>query len=199
MDIRQRMGAASRAIISRWSYAECAAGLEAALARSGVAAGRVAASALGRLITNPTGLEMTAPAPFAVKLALLGTSGGTHIGGSFARGAAKLGIRSIYFDVHKAWAGQPLRLLSWHLADRRPFHLNQFSNALVKACARAKPEILVATGMAPLTDQGCALRQLGIVSVNYSTDDPWIRPCGRTGTCRHCLCMTWYLHRAGQI
>jgi glycosyltransferase involved in cell wall biosynthesis len=45
MDIRQRMGAASRAIISRWSYAECAAGLEAALARSGVAAERVAAPA----------------------------------------------------------------------------------------------------------------------------------------------------------
>jgi glycosyltransferase involved in cell wall biosynthesis len=45
MDIRQRMGAASRAIISRWSYAECAAGLEAALARSGASAGRVAAPA----------------------------------------------------------------------------------------------------------------------------------------------------------
>jgi glycosyltransferase involved in cell wall biosynthesis len=36
MKIRQRMSAASRTIISRWSYAECAAGLQAALARSGV-------------------------------------------------------------------------------------------------------------------------------------------------------------------
>ena len=34
-----------------------------------------------------------------VKLALLGTLGGTHIGGSFARGAAKLGIESIWFDA----------------------------------------------------------------------------------------------------
>jgi glycosyltransferase involved in cell wall biosynthesis len=34
--IRQRMGAASRTIISSWSYAECADGLRAALARSGV-------------------------------------------------------------------------------------------------------------------------------------------------------------------
>ncbi len=41
-ETRQRMNAASRAIISRWSYAECAAGLQAALARSGVSAGRVA-------------------------------------------------------------------------------------------------------------------------------------------------------------
>src|SRR5262249_30248542 len=121
------------------------------------------------------GLKMTAPATFAVKLALLGISGGTHIGGSFARGAAKLGIESIYFDADKAFSGPwLLRLLSWHLADRRPFHLNQFSNALVKACARAKPEILVATGMAPLTESALrALRQMGIVCVNYSTDDPW--------------------------
>jgi glycosyltransferase involved in cell wall biosynthesis len=34
--IRRRMGAASSEIISRWSYAECAAGLQAALVRSGV-------------------------------------------------------------------------------------------------------------------------------------------------------------------
>src|SRR5262249_28072529 len=62
---------------------------------------------------------------------------------------------------------------------------NQFSNALVNACARAKPEILVATGMAPLTESGLrALRQLGVVSVNYSTDDPW-NPAMRSN---------WYLH-----
>jgi glycosyltransferase involved in cell wall biosynthesis len=36
--IRKRMSAASRTIISRWSYAECAAGLQAALARRGVGA-----------------------------------------------------------------------------------------------------------------------------------------------------------------
>jgi glycosyltransferase involved in cell wall biosynthesis len=35
-EMRKRMSAASRTIISRWSYAECAAGLQAALARGGV-------------------------------------------------------------------------------------------------------------------------------------------------------------------
>ena len=45
LETRQRMSAASRAIISRWSYAECAAGLQAALARSGVGAGRLTAPA----------------------------------------------------------------------------------------------------------------------------------------------------------
>jgi spore maturation protein CgeB len=110
-----------------------------------------------------------------VKLALLGKLGGTHVGGSLARGATKLGIQSIWFDADKASAGpRLLRSLSWHLADRRPLHLNQFSSELVKACVRAKAEILVATGMAPLTESALgALRQLAIVSVNYSTDDPW--------------------------
>jgi glycosyltransferase involved in cell wall biosynthesis len=41
-EIRKRMSAASRAIISRWSYAECAAGLQAALARRGVGADKLA-------------------------------------------------------------------------------------------------------------------------------------------------------------
>jgi glycosyltransferase involved in cell wall biosynthesis len=41
-ETRYRMSAASRAIISRWSYAECAAGLQGALARSGVAASHMA-------------------------------------------------------------------------------------------------------------------------------------------------------------
>jgi len=40
METRRCMSAASRAIISRWSYAECAAGLKAALIRRGVAASR---------------------------------------------------------------------------------------------------------------------------------------------------------------
>jgi len=111
----------------------------------------------------------------AVKLALVGTMGGTHIGGSLVRGAARLGIQTILFDADRAAAApRLLRSLSWHLGDRRPLHLKRFSNELVEACARAKPEILVATGMAPLIDSALrALRQLGIVSVNFSTDDPW--------------------------
>jgi glycosyltransferase involved in cell wall biosynthesis len=39
---RRRMGLASSAIISRWSYAECASGLRTALASSGVGPGRLA-------------------------------------------------------------------------------------------------------------------------------------------------------------
>jgi spore maturation protein CgeB len=123
---------------------------------------------------NP-GPHVTASTSRAVKLALLGTSGGTHIGGSFARGATKLGLKSIWFDADKALAASRLlRSLSWHLADRRPLHLRRFEQELVAVCAYAKPAILIATGMAPLTEYALrALRRLDVVSVNYSTDDPW--------------------------
>jgi spore maturation protein CgeB len=110
-----------------------------------------------------------------MKLALVGTLDGTHVGGSFARSAGKLGIESIWFDAEKASAGpRLLRSLSWHLADRRPMYLGRFEKELVAACASARPKILIATGMAPLTESALrALRQMNIVCVNYSTDDPW--------------------------
>jgi spore maturation protein CgeB len=128
------------------------------------------------VITKPNLREgPTEAAPNAAKLALLGLLDGTHIGGSFARGAAALGIESILFDAEQAAVGpRLLRSLSWHLGDRRPLHLDRFSNELCETCARAKPDILIATGTAPLTKSALrSLRRLGIVSVNYSTDDPW--------------------------
>jgi spore maturation protein CgeB len=119
--------------------------------------------------------ESTASAPTAARLALLGAASGTHIGGSLARSAAKLGIKSMWFDADKASDGSRLlRSLSWHFADRRPTHLERFSNQIVESCGRASPEVLIATGMAPLTEPALhELRRLGVVCVNYSTDDPW--------------------------
>jgi spore maturation protein CgeB len=121
------------------------------------------------------GAKATEPTPGDLKMAVLGAMGGTHIGGSFVRGAAKMGIESIWFDANQASTGpRLLRSLFWRLGDRRPLHLDRFSNSVVEACARAKPKTLIATGIAPLTESALrAFRQLDIVSVNYSTDDPW--------------------------
>lgn len=118
----------------------------------------------------------SAPASAPLKLAILGVGEGTHVGGSLARGARKLGLDPVWFDAEDAWrAPRFLQTLYWHFAGgRRPVHLRQFSNRLVELCAGAKPDLLVTTGMAPLTDAALhALKRLGVVSVNYSTDDPW--------------------------
>jgi spore maturation protein CgeB len=44
----------------------------------------------------------------------------------------------------------------------------------MSACAKARPQVLIATGAAPLTQQALRkLRSLGTFCINYSTDDPW--------------------------
>lgn len=120
--------------------------------------------------------QQSRPASAPVKLAILGVGEGTHIGGSLARGAKKLGLDSIWFDAEEAWRAPRLfRSFFWHFAGgRRPAHLHGYSNRIVELCARDKPDLLLTTGMAPLTESALhKLRRLGIVSVNYSTDDPW--------------------------
>lgn len=111
----------------------------------------------------------------ATRLGLLGAAGGAHIGGSLARGAEKLGIKPIWFDADRAFDGSRiLQSFVWHFADRRPIRLSRYANQIVESCARANSEILIATGRAPLTEPALReLRRLGVVCVNYSTDDPW--------------------------
>jgi spore maturation protein CgeB len=52
--------------------------------------------------------------------------------------------------------------------------MHRFVQSVVNGCRQSEPEILIATGSAPLTSSALrTLRAMGIVCVNYSTDDPW--------------------------
>ena len=115
-----------------------------------------------------------------MKLAIAGGFGGTHLGGSFARAAAELGLETLCFDSGEAsWGPRLLRSLRWHLADRKPLRLGRFSASVVAACAEARPDVLIATGAAALTAPALIiLRDLGVRTVNFSTDDPWNRNLG---------------------
>ena len=108
------------------------------------------------------------------KLAIVGALDGTHVGASLARAAEQLKLDTIVFDVADAFSGNRyLRALYWRFAGRRPIHLGRFSAQVIAACATARPEILIATGAAPLTEHALrALHTLGVVCINYSTDDP---------------------------
>jgi spore maturation protein CgeB len=109
------------------------------------------------------------------RLALVGKSGGTNIADSFRRAAVEMGHRVTFFDAGEAYAGpRVIRALVWRLGGHRPIHLKTFSKTVVQACATAKPEIVISTGMAPLTNSALrAFRDKGALCVNYSTDDPW--------------------------
>ena len=120
-----------------------------------------------------------------MKLAIVGAFGGTHLGGSLSRAAASLGIEAITFNVADASCGNRfLSAFRWRVVDRRPLWMNRFSQNVVAACAQARPNILVATGAAPLTESTLrSLRLMGIICINYSSDDPW----------NPRMCASWHL------
>jgi spore maturation protein CgeB len=109
------------------------------------------------------------------RLAIVGGFAGTHVGGSLWRAATHLDIDTVNFDVNAAAGGNRiLHAALWRLGDRRPPRMHRFSNTVVAACRQSRPELLIATGAAPLTGSALrTLRAMGIVCVNYSTDDPW--------------------------
>jgi spore maturation protein CgeB len=109
------------------------------------------------------------------RLAIVGNAGATNVGESLRRAALSLGHEVLFFDCYDAWRGNRiLRSLSWRLNDKRPLQLEDFVDSVVAACGKARPETLITTGTAPLTAAALqALSRLGIVCLNYSTDDPW--------------------------
>lgn len=109
------------------------------------------------------------------RLAIVGNSGGTNVSESLRRAALALKYDVFFFDRYRAWRGSRiLRSLSWRLNDKKPPRLKDFVDNVLTGCARARPETLIATGIAPLTAVALQeLRRLGIICINYSTDDPW--------------------------
>jgi spore maturation protein CgeB len=119
-------------------------------------------------------------------LAIVGNAGGTNVGESLRRAALALKHDVFFFDCYRAWqSSRILCSLSWHLNDKRPPRLRDLVDNVLTSCTNARPEILIATGIAPLTAVALQeLRRLGIVCINYSTDDPW----------NSVLTANWFLH-----
>jgi spore maturation protein CgeB len=109
-----------------------------------------------------------------MKLAIVGSFEGTHLGASLWRAAVGLGVEAIKFNISDAVYGDRfVRSFLWRV-DRRPLRMIRFSQDVISTCVQARPDILIATGAAPLTKSTLrALRRLGIACVNYSSDDPW--------------------------
>ena len=62
----------------------------------------------------------------------------------------------------------------WRLHGHRPAHLSGFSQLVVETCRSSQPEVLLATGIAPIESADLrAIRGLGIRTCNYLTDDPF--------------------------
>jgi len=107
-------------------------------------------------------------------LLIVGNSGEEHVGSHLRRAATELGIAAEFADSSRAAGGPVLSRLSWRLLGHRPGRLNRFSVEVAEMCARSRPEVLLTTGISPVSAD--ALEKIGsmrIRRVNLLTDDPF--------------------------
>src|SRR5579883_370760 len=107
-------------------------------------------------------------------LLIVGNPGEEHVGSHLRHAAAELGIAVNFADSSRATGGPVLGRLSWRLLGHRPGRLNTFSAEVVELCASARPEVVLTTGISPLS--AAALEEIGAMGirrVNLLTDDPF--------------------------
>ena len=114
------------------------------------------------------------------RLLIVGVDQPGHIARFLAEAASSLGFQASILDSGLAM-GQPrwFQSLAWRL-DHYPLALHRFARRVLQQVEELQPDVLIATGQAPLS-ASCmrTLRGLGLSVLNYSTDDPW-NPCHRS-------------------
>lgn len=109
------------------------------------------------------------------RLVLVGNPDNIHVGAHFYRAALQSGFEVSFLNSAEAFRGSALvAKLNWWLRGHFPTRLREFSEQTLRVCVDFKPELLVSTGIAPISAE--ALRVIGenrITRLNYLTDDPW--------------------------
>ena len=108
-------------------------------------------------------------------LLIVGSEGGTNVGGSLVRAANACGLRFRFGNTNSATGkSRIIRAICWRFFDRSPVYLHRFSQSIVDLCVRFRPKLLLTTGMAPVAAWALKrIAELGVIRANYSTDDPW--------------------------
>ena len=109
------------------------------------------------------------------RLLIVGNPEETHVGHHLCHAAKREDLAVEFCDTRAAFSASWLTIqLSWRLRGHRPPLLRAFSRDVVSACHRFRPHWLLATGLAPMSARALQqVRQLGVVCLNYLTDDPW--------------------------
>jgi hypothetical protein len=97
-----------------------------------------------------------------------------HLGEHLVRAADRLGVPTVVADTNDALRGpEVLGKIAYRL-DRRSPSMSFYQRRLLARAKRGGARILLSTGMAPIeVDALRALGELGLLRVNFSTDDPW--------------------------
>jgi spore maturation protein CgeB len=112
-----------------------------------------------------------------LKLLLVAYSGPEHIGCFFLESARDLGFDVAIHDMGLANSRPGLaERIRYRLFDKKPRFIQNYSASVLSLCKETKPDFVLATGFAPLLGTDLKkIRQLGIKTANFSTDDPWNR------------------------
>jgi spore maturation protein CgeB len=111
----------------------------------------------------------------AMKILLVGNPGGTNVADSLLFAARQMKHEVSLVPATDAFRASDLRRrISWHLLGHKPPRLNAFSQRVLSDARAFQPDILIATGLAPI--DAASLNELsGIRRVVFLTDDPWNR------------------------
>lgn len=109
------------------------------------------------------------------RVLIVGNPRETHVGRHLLRGAPDAEAEVVMLDLVQAFdAPRLLKTLWWRLLGHRPFHLESFGRLALRRCLDQKCEMMLATGLAPLSVSALTeLRSHGIPSACFLTDDPW--------------------------
>lgn len=109
------------------------------------------------------------------RLLIIGNPRETHVGGHLANGARSAGLETTLVDLEQAFAGPKLlQTACWHLLGHRPARLESFSRECVERCRQRPPDLVLTTGLAPLSPSALLrLQEMKIPTANFLTDDPW--------------------------
>ena len=106
---------------------------------------------------------------------IVGNKGGTNVADSLCRSASSSEWSVVFCDASQAYDRNVwLQRLAWHFGGHRPVHLLRFSASLEAVAERARPSVLISTGLSPVTSATLSkLKAQGLKCLHYSTDDPW--------------------------
>ena len=110
-----------------------------------------------------------------MKLLIIGFAEPNHMGSYLASAARQLRLDYRIIDAIGAEARSRIgRSFHWRFRGKRPARLDRFGIQVLDICAVTRPDVVLATGCAPLDGSHILkLRNIGAKVINYSTDDPW--------------------------
>jgi spore maturation protein CgeB len=110
-----------------------------------------------------------------MRLLIVGNPESHHLGAHLLEAAASLHWDARIHDSRTAWSRNLwVNRIFNHFRGKRPPYFNRFNVTLVKECHAFRPELVLSTGISPVS--AGTLKQisgLGARTVNFLTDDPW--------------------------